>query len=147
MHDLASNKNFAFENHSYDKSSFTSHCYWLSTLTTNQEKIDQISETEQIIKKDTGQTATYFRFPGTCTNAQNNLLIKQLGYAINDGTVISGDPFNKNTAAIVNAVLANATSSATILMHIGGPNAPKSLVALKRIVPKLASEGYQFKEL
>lgn len=147
MEQLASTSQFAFENHSYDESSFVPHCYWLSTLKTKQQKIDAVAKTESIIKKYTGQTATYFRFPGDCTNTQNNALIKSLGYAINDGTDISGDPFNKNANAIIRAVLSNATSSATILMHVGGPNAPESLTVLKYIVPKLEAEGYQFERL
>lgn len=147
MHELASSSDFAFENHSYDESSFTPHCYWLHTLTTDAQKTAQIQETENILTADTGQTATYFRFPGVCTNAQNDALVQSLGYSINDGTDISGDPFNNNTQAIVNAVISNASSGATILMHVGGPNAPKSLAALKQIVPKLEAEGYQFEKL
>lgn len=147
MHNLASSGQFAFENHSYDESSFVPHCYWLRTLTTNQEKIQQIQETEQIIKKDTGQTTTLFRFPGACTNAQNDAFVKSLGYTINDGTDIAGDPFNKNADAIVHAILSHATNGGTILMHIGGPNAPESLIVLEQIVPKLKAQGYQFEKL
>ncbi len=144
---LASTSDFAFENHSYDESSFVPHCYWLKTLTTDQQKTDQIQQTESIIKEDTGQTATYFRFPGDCTNPQNDALVKSFGYTINDGTDISGDPFNKNTEAIVLATLSNARNGATILMHIGGPNAPEDFSVLKQIVPKLELEGYQFAKL
>ncbi len=147
MHSLASSSDFAFENHSYDESSFIPHCYWLSTLTSDQQKADQIAKTENIIKRDTGQTATHFRFPGDCTNTQNKALVRNLGYTINDGTDISGDPFNKNARAIVRTVLTNATSGATVLMHIGGPNSPESLVVLKQIVPKLEAEGYRFAKL
>lgn len=147
MQSLAQSGDFEFENHSYDESSFTPHCYWLATLTNDQEKSEQIQKTEKILKEDTGQTATYFRFPGVCTDAQNNALVKSLGYTINDGTVIAGDPFNKNTKAIVRAVLSSATSGATVIMHVGGPNAPESLTALEKIVPKLQAQGYQFAKL
>jgi len=144
---LATDDNFSFQNHSYDESSFTPNCYWLKTLDTDDEKEMQISETEAVLKEDTGQTATYFRFPGVCRDAQNIALVKSLGYTINDGTVISGDPFNKNTDAIVDAVLDGATSSASVIMHVGGPNAPESLAALQKIVPKLKAEGYEFEKL
>ncbi len=147
MHSLASSSDFAFENHGYDESSFTPHCYWLRTLRTDQQKKDSITKTENIIKDDTGQTATYFRFPGVCTNAQDNALVRSLGYVINDGTDIAGDPFNKNAKAIVHAVLTHATSGATVLMHIGGPNAPESLVVLKQVVPALEAAGYQLEKL
>ncbi len=147
IQNLASSSQFAFENHSYDESSFIPHCYWLRTLTTDKEKIRQVEDTEQILKKDTGQTATLFRFPGACTNAQNDALIRSLGYTVNDGTDISGDPFNKDTSAIVRAVLAQAAPGATILMHVGGPNAPRSLAVLEQVVPKLEAQGYRFEKL
>jgi peptidoglycan-N-acetylglucosamine deacetylase len=143
---LASSSQFSFENHSYDESSFVPHCYWLKTLTTDQQKTDQIQKTEQIIKQYTGQTATLFRFPGACTNAQNDALVKRLGYTVNDGTDVSGDPFNKNAEAVVQAVLAHATAGGTVLMHVGGPNAPESLAVLKLIVPRLRAEGYHFEK-
>ncbi len=147
LRSLASTSQFAFENHSYDESSFTPHCYWLRTLATDAQKIAQIRETEQLIQRYTGQTASYFRFPGDCTNAENDALVRQLGYTVNDGTDIAGDPFNTNARAIERAVLSGATTSATILMHIGGPNAPESLIVLTQIVPRLSAEGYRFERL
>ena len=147
IQNLASSGQFAFENHSYDESSFVPHCYWLRTLTTDPQKIQQVEDTEQILKKDTGQTAALFRFPGACTNARNDALVKSLGYTVNDGTDISGDPFNKDTNAIVRAVLVQATPGATILMHVGGPNAPRSLAVLEQVVPKLEARGYRFERL
>jgi peptidoglycan/xylan/chitin deacetylase (PgdA/CDA1 family) len=145
--DLAATGEFSFENHSYDESSFIPHCYWLATLQSNEEKITQIAETEAIIKQTTGQTATYFRFPGICHNAENDTLVKSLGYTINDGSIIAGDPFNSSTTAMVANILAKATDGGTVLMHVGGPNAPKSLDVLEQIVPVLEAEGYEFKKL
>jgi peptidoglycan/xylan/chitin deacetylase (PgdA/CDA1 family) len=147
IENLASNPAFSFQNHSYDEASFTPHCYRLNTLTTARQKIDRIQRTEQIIKNYTGQRATYFRFPGICTNAQENALVESLGYAVEDGTVVAGDPFNENLQAIVNAVLAKAKNEATVIMHVGGANAPKSLAALEQIVPQLRAQGYQFATL
>jgi peptidoglycan-N-acetylglucosamine deacetylase len=147
MKSLASRSEFSFQNHSFDEASFTPHCYRLRTLSTNAQKIARIQKTEDAIKESTGQTSTYFRFPGICTNARQNALVESLGYTIDDGTVISGDPFNANTASIVNAVLTRAKDGATIIMHVGGPNAPKSLAALQQIVPRLEAEGYRFAKL
>ncbi len=147
IRNLASTAQFSFQNHSYDESSFIPHCYWLTTLKSAQAKVNQITETENIIRQETGQTATYFRFPGVCHSATDNALVRSLGYTINDGSDISGDPFNHNTKAIVRAVLSGAKSGATIIMHVGGHNAPESLAALEQIVPKLEAEGYVFKKL
>lgn len=138
---------FSFENHSYDESSFVPNCYWLTTLESNEAKVDQITKTEMLIKQATGQTATYFRFPGICHDAENDALVKSLGYTINDGSIIAGDPFNSSTTAMVATILAGATDGATILMHVGGKNAPKSLAVLERIVPMLEIEGYEFAKL
>lgn len=147
IHSLASSTDYSFENHSYDESSFVSHCYRLAVLKTDQEKINQIQKTEEILKKDTGQTATFFRFPGLCTDEHNNALVQSLGYVIDHSPVIAGDPFNGHTKSIVHAVLTGATSSAVVIMHVGGHNAPRSLAALKQIVPGLREQGYTFGKL
>lgn len=144
---LAASGEFSFENHSYDESSFVPHCYWLTTLQSDEEKAKQIAETETIIKQATGQTATYFRFPGICHNAENDTLVKSLGYIINDGSIIAGDPFNSSTTVMVANILARATNGGTILMHVGGSNAPKSLAVLEQIVPALEARGYTFAKL
>jgi peptidoglycan/xylan/chitin deacetylase (PgdA/CDA1 family) len=144
---LASSSNYSFQNHSYDESSFVPHCYWLTTLTSTAQKVDQIQLTEDIIRQTTGQTAAYFRFPGICHSVADDTLVKSLGYTINDGSVIPSDPFNTHTAAMVKTILTQAADGATIIMHVGGPNAPKSLAVLRQIVPKLKAEGYVFAKL
>lgn len=144
---LATDPNFSFQNHSYDESSFVPNCYWLPTLTTDAEKTNRIAETENLILQTTGQTATLFRFPGVCTDPQNDALVQNLGYQIEDGTIISGDPFTNNTQAIINAVVDQARNNGVVIMHVGGPNAPKSLDALEQIVPALRAKGYSFARL
>jgi peptidoglycan/xylan/chitin deacetylase (PgdA/CDA1 family) len=144
---LATDANFSFQNHSYDESSFVPNCYWLQTLTTDAEKTAQIAQTESLIQQTTGQTATFFRFPGVCTDPQNDALVQNLGYQIEDGTIISGDPFTNNTQAIVNAVVDQARSGGVVIMHVGGPNAPKSLDAIEQIIPALRAKGYRFAKL
>ncbi len=144
MKNLSSNKNFSFQNHSYDESSFTPHCYWLRTLTTDQEKIDQINKTQEVIRKFTGQTPTFFRFPGICRSPHDDQLVKNLGFTIDNGDVISADAFNSNTDRIERNIFRKAKSGSVILMHIGGPNAPKDLEVLRAIVPKFQDLGYTF---
>lgn len=144
---LAATGDFSFQNHSYDESAFVPNCYWLATLQNNEQKIQQIAETETVIKQTTGQTATYFRFPGVCHDAENDALVRSLGYTINDGSLIAGDPFTSRTAAIVSHILASATNGGVILMHVGGPNAPESLSVLEQIVPALRTKGYEFAKL
>jgi hypothetical protein len=61
--------------------------------------------------------------------------VQSLGYTIDDDTVISGDPFNANTASIVNAVLAHAKNGATIIMHVGFPTPRKACPRWSTLCP------------
>lgn len=147
LRNLASDENFSFQNHSYDESSFVPDCYWLATLSTDQEKINQIEVTEDLIKEMTGQKATYFRFPGICHDPYDDALVERQGLSINDGTIVSGDPFNNNVATMVRTVMSQAKNNSIIIMHVGGPNAPESPTLLERIVPLLEQQGYSFAKL
>ena len=139
--------NYTFENHSYDESGFTPKCYNLNILTTDQKKINQINKTQDILKNLTGRTPIYFRFPGICQSQHDDELVKSLGLTNNDGDVVASDPFNTNTAAIIANILRQAKPNGVIIMHIGGPNAPKSFEVLEQIIPKLTSQGYTIQHL
>ena len=147
MKSLASTSEFSFENHSYDESSFTPHCYWLIALGSDSVKAAQIEATERLIQSLTGQTPKYFRFPGICHDKASDTLVESLGYAINDGTIAPSDPFNTDTKRMVQVVMSGARDGATIIMHVGGHNAPESLALLEQIVPDLEAEGYVFEKL
>ncbi len=147
MKSLASTSEFSFENHSYDEASFTPHCYWLTALGNDSAKAAQIEATERIIQSLTGQTPKYFRFPGICHDKASDALVESLGYTINDGTVVPSDPFNTDTRRMVRTVMSKARDGATIIMHVGGHNAPESLPLLEQIVPGLKAEGYAFEKL
>lgn len=145
--ELALNKNFSFQNHSYDESAFTEHCYWLKTLKNDEAKIKQIKDTQDIIKQTTGQTPTYFRFPGICHDVKNDKLVENIGFKIDNGTIIPSDPFNTKTSKMVKIILDQAKDGGVVIMHGGGHNAPKSLEVLKQIVPELKSREYIFGQL
>ena len=147
MKSLASTSEFSFENHSYDESSFIPHCYWLTALGSDSVKAAQIEATERIIQSLTGQTPKYFRFPGICHDKESDALVESLGYTINDGMVVPSDPFNTDTKKMVRTVMSEAKDGATIIMHVGGHNAPESLSLLGQIVPGLKAKGYAFGKL
>ncbi|HEX9503721.1 MAG TPA: polysaccharide deacetylase family protein [Patescibacteria group bacterium] len=147
IRDLNSTGNYTFENHSYDESGFTPYCYGLQTLKTDQEKIDQINKTQKILKDLTGRSPKYFRFPGICHGAHDDQLVQNLGLINNDGDVVASDPFNSNAQKIVQNIYRQVKDRGVIIMHVGGPNAPKSLEVLKQIIPHLQDQGYTFSSL
>ena len=147
MKSLASTSEFSFENHSYDESSFIPHCYWLTALGSDSVKAAQVEATERLIQSFTGQTPKYFRFPGICHDKASDTLVESLGCTINDGTVVPSDPFNTDTKRMVRTVMGEARDGATIIMHVGGHNAPESLALLEQIVPGLKAKGYAFGKL
>ena len=147
LKELASNPNFSFQNHAYDESGFTPHCYWLKSLKGDKEKTDQITKTQNIIQQITGQTPEYFRYPGICHDKKNDTLVQNLGFKISNGTINPSDPFNKNKDKMVKTVMNKAKDGGVVIMHVGGPNAPKSLEVLKQIVPELVSKDFAFAKL
>jgi len=133
-----------FENHSFDHLAFTSNCYNLRSAGSDQQKNAEIVTAQSAIKLATGTVPEYFRFPGLCHTEKDLDLVKQTGLKILDADVVAGDAFNKNAQSIENKVLGNTKSGDVILFHVGGPNAPKTLEALKKIVPKLKERGLNF---
>lgn len=144
---LALNPNFSFQNHAYDETAFVPHCYWLSTLKGDKEKTDQITKTQDVIQKTTGQTPEYFRYPGICHDQKNDTLVQNMGFKISNGSINPSDPFNKNKDKMVKIVMKEAKDGGVVVMHVGGPNAPKSLEVLKEIVPGLVSKDFAFTKL
>ncbi|MBI3626538.1 polysaccharide deacetylase family protein [Candidatus Uhrbacteria bacterium] len=144
---MSHNSLFSFQNHSYDESGFTPHCYWLTHLKTDKQKTDQINLTQDILTRLTGKAPTMFRFPGLCRSATDDKLVENLGYIINNGSVIASDPFNHSLEKIISNVLTRAKDGGVIVMHIGGPNARESYDALIKIIPELEARGYVFGKL
>lgn len=142
--EMAKNDKFSFQNHGYDESSFVPNCYWLQTLTSDKEKIDQINDTQKIVAETTGQTPVYFRYPGICHDQKNDKLVEGTGMKIDNGTIIPSDPFNHDVKKMSKIILDQAKDEAVVIMHAGGKNAPKSLEVLKEVIPKLQSKGYDF---
>lgn len=139
---------FSIQNHSYDESSFVPGCFHLATLNTSEQKFYQIKKTQDVLDSLTGYKPTLFRYPGLChTGPADDALVEKLGLKIAAANVIAGDPFSRNTQAIIGNVLKRAFTGGVIIMHIGGPDAPASFDALQEIVPKLKQMGYYFKKL
>ncbi len=141
------NNLFSIGNHSYSHPGFTPHCYGLATASSTIAKKEEITRTQSILQKITGSPPRQFRFPGLCHTTTDDQLVTQLGLQVVGADDISGDAFNHNLNTIVKTVLKRAHNGSILLMHTGGPHAPKTLAALKKIVPLLRHQGYEFKNL
>lgn len=135
------------ENHTYDHSAFRYPCFGLNVLRSDKEKRAEISKTQDIIFKLTGEIPKLFRYPGLCHNSADDKLVKDLGLTIDNGNLTAGDAFNKNSASIVKTILNKTKDRSVILMHLGGPNAPAADRALKQVIPLLQKKGFIFKAL
>ena len=147
IREMAKYPDIEIANHSYDHPGFESPCYKLKIINTDKEKIEEMQKTQRILTSLTGVVPKYFRHPGLCHNQQDDLLSQKNGLTVSDAGLTSGDSFNKNPKGIVKVVLSGVHDGSLIIMHLGGPNAPATYVALKEIVNKLKEEGYVFRVL
>ena len=110
----------------------------------------------EYIKDITGETPSIFRFPGGSVNSYNKNICKELidemtrrGFTYFDWNVSSDDAVKGYTEdSIYNNVINGCKkhTSSVVLMHDSTPK-KATVSALKRIIPKLLSEGYTFDTL
>lgn len=141
---LAADPLFTIGVHGYRHAAYTSHCYGLPALTSDAEKLDDLARGRETVARVAGRKPTLFRYPGLCHDAHDDELVREAGLRVDVPDVIAGDSFNHNVTAIVEQVLRQAKDRATIIFHLGGPNAPVTLDALKKVVPRLEKRGYVF---
>jgi peptidoglycan-N-acetylglucosamine deacetylase len=141
---LAGDPLFAVGVHGYRHAAYTPHCYGLAALATDAEKRDDLRKAREAVSRVAGREPSLFRYPGLCHDAHDDELVRQEGLRVDDPDVIAGDSFNRNAGAIVEQVLRQAKDGGTVIFHLGGPNAPASLEALKKVVPLLEKRGYVF---
>lgn len=147
---LGQDQNFAIENHSYDHPAFETKCYGLRTAFSDQDKIEQIEKTQNILKNLTGKDPQYFRYPGLCHNSHDDQLVHSLGLKTDTNLLISGDAFRIGPKAIqtmAQRIIRDVRPGSVIVMHLGGPNAPDTAGLVQEIVPELRAQGFEFKKL
>jgi peptidoglycan/xylan/chitin deacetylase (PgdA/CDA1 family) len=142
--DINADPLFEIGNHSYSHRAFTAECFSLPTIPESEKALD-IQKTQKIIFGLTGKNPKLFRFPGGCYNQADQALVQNLGLKIVGWTFPSGDAFNSNTEAIIENVLRQARPGAIVVFHLmGDRHAPKTLEAIKSIIPALKKRGYEF---
>ncbi|MCX6221074.1 MAG: polysaccharide deacetylase family protein [Bacteroidia bacterium] len=141
---LAADPLFEIGNHSFSHRAFADSCFSLPALPQNEKEKD-LQMSQEILTRLTGKTPVFFRFPGGCASAADQLLVRKKGLRVVRWSFASGDAFNSNTEAIVQNVLNLARSGSIVVFHLsGGRYAPKSAEALKMIVPELRKRGFEF---
>jgi peptidoglycan-N-acetylglucosamine deacetylase len=141
---LAGDPLFTIGVHGYRHAAYVPGCYGLPTLASDAEKRDDAAKARATIAGIAGREPELFRYPGLCHDAHDDELVEQAGMRVDVPTVIAGDSFNRNVDAIAEQVLRQAKDGGTVIFHLGGPNAPVTLDALKRVVPLLEKRGYVF---
>jgi peptidoglycan/xylan/chitin deacetylase (PgdA/CDA1 family) len=130
--------------HGYRHAAYTPHCYGLPVLKSDEEKREDVALGRDTVAKVCGRQPSLFRYPGLCHDGHDDEIVVHAGLTVDMPTVIAGDSFNRNVGAIVAQVLGQARDHGTVIFHLGGPNAPVTLDALKRVVPELEKRGYRF---
>lgn len=144
---LSRNPLFEIGNHSYSHGGFTPNCYHLNTIPESHD-INEIQETETLLLKYAARHTNFFRFPGLCYDRDDILAVENAGDVVIAGDVYGGDGFQKNSKKILENVVSKVRPGSIIVLHMhGGPNAPKTAVALPRIIKTLRAEGYAFKKV
>ncbi len=141
---LARDPLFVVGLHGYRHAAFTPHCYGLAVLRTDAEKREDIKRARDVVARLTGKPPTLFRYPGLCHDAHDDELVREAGLSVDTPDIVAGDPFTRDVGAVVRQVLKRAVSGGTVIFHLGGPNAPATLDALRALVPALRKRGYEF---
>ncbi len=140
---LARDPLFVVGVHGYGHAAFTPRCYGLPTLRTDAAKRADIARARDTVARLTGKAPELFRYPGLCHDRHDDELVKEAGLAVDTPMIVSGDAFNRDVDAIVWQVLKRAAPGGTVVFHLGGPNAPATLEALRKLVPELRKRGYE----
>jgi hypothetical protein len=140
---LAANPNFEIGNHSYSHPAFHSPCYRLASVS-RAGQATQVQRAQDAIKRVTGLTPTYFRFPGGCYDRWALDTVHAAGLIPVQWNVNSIDAFNAYPQQIAATVLTEVKPGSIVMMHLVRGNAPSSAAALRLIIPALQHRGYEF---
>lgn len=130
-------KKIAAEGHEIGNHTYTHpHCNSLSS----DEIRNELERTSSLIEKLTGKRPQYFRPPFGEYN--NNIITtsRENGYQVVQWSLDSLDWREPGTEFIVNRIMSNVTAGDIILMHNNAPDTPE---ALRTIIPRLKSRGFE----
>lgn len=114
----------------------------LTTLTSDQVHA-QLADTSNALQNADGQTPAFFRPPYGAINEDVHDQASTLGLQPILWNIDTLDWEMPGSAAIVQAVLDNASNGAVILMHDGGGDRSQTVAALPEIISGLKARGFQ----
>jgi len=123
-------------NHSY------THAYM--TCLSEEEIRCEIQKTEEILTEITGTKPTLFRPPGGLYNDHSCRILEEMGYRNVLWSVDTRDWSMPSTDRVVTKVEENAGAGDIILFHDLEDKRLPTPKALKRIIPYLLENGYEF---
>lgn len=123
-------------NHSY------SHVY--ISKVSNDTLVNEIRKTEDILFEITGEKPTVFRPPGGFYNDASLAVLEKMGYRCVLWSVDTRDWSMPRSDSVASLVEEAASNGDIILFHDLEDKRLPTVTALKRILPKLVEEGYEF---
>ncbi|GGN22209.1 peptidoglycan/xylan/chitin deacetylase (PgdA/CDA1 family) [Actinoplanes campanulatus] len=139
---IAGNPRFEIANHSYEHAAFTGDCYNLPRLAPG-EMTGDVDKTFTTLHPYGGRQTRYFRFPGLCHDRAALRALAPLGVTVVDGDVVSGDPFARGAAPVIDAVLSQVKPGSIVIMHITEANARFTDDALPAVLAGLRRRGLE----
>ena len=152
IQNLANNKLFEIENHSWDHPNNMSDQFDSGTLDMNL----QVNATNDLIEKVTGTRPQYIRLPagngagydanGIWNGSYNEPFLKAImatGTSVLDWDVVSADPYATDPQKVFENVVNNVQNGSIVVMH-GNGKGTSTAAALQLIIPRLRELGYTF---
>ncbi len=139
---IAADPSFELASHSYAHLGFTTRCYGLGVLPTEQMAAD-VARSFQVLAPFGGRQTRYFRFPGGCYDTDALRAIAPTRSTVIQYDIVGGDPFNNDATAIIDNVLRGAHNGGIVVLHITQANAPRTADALPAIITGLRARGYR----
>ncbi|MFJ4915726.1 polysaccharide deacetylase family protein [Streptomyces sp. NPDC088726] len=135
---------FEIANHSYSHYAFTSPCYGLPAMGSDEIGGEVQRAFGAIRKTGARNVVPYFRFPGGCyDDASLRALAAEKVTAV-QWDVVSGDAFATDADAVAEQVLDGVRPGSLVVMHCTRSAAPVTGQAVGQVVPELRKRGYRF---
>ena len=142
---LAANPNIELANHSWDHQGWTATCGPNDPLIKPpMTKRKEVTATARIVKRLTGVTLRYFRYPAACHTAADVRLVRSLGEVSIGWSCEFGDGFGYSASRQVQHVQQTCGKGAIVVTHLNGPPYHDGVYeALKQLIPWWKKHGWR----